>query len=217
MKRHGNQMKSNLWPASYSIFLPVTAADKAPYNGRDGNHYHEWCYCHIQHTPFWKRIEIQTIRMDKYLKGDVYIIMVICPSCKLLSYFTHAFLTTVAFSVAQLDSDEVFHPERVADTATGKWITLSVAGAIQLANCIHNPWKHDDTSTAEGGLMAKQMRVTVNGKCWSHALLLTDCVYLPGLEDKEVIFLLAKFVTESCGNTVTWQWWAPGSSRHQEH
>lgn len=47
-----------------------------------------------------------------------------------LSYFQEVFLTTVALSISQLSSDEIFHPEGMAHTTTSKRVTLSMAGAV---------------------------------------------------------------------------------------
>lgn len=65
---------------------------------------------------------------------NIYYVMFILydlyPFPPLRSYFQHVFLTTVALSISQFGSNKVFHPERVAHTAAGKGVTLSMAGAV---------------------------------------------------------------------------------------
>lgn len=65
---------------------------------------------------------------------NIYVMFILCnmyPFPPLLSYYQHVyFLTTIALSIGQLSSDEVFHPEGVAHTATGERVTLSMAGAV---------------------------------------------------------------------------------------
>lgn len=43
-------------------------------------------------------------------------------------------LTAVALCISKLNSDEVLHPERVADTAARERVTVAVTGAVQLAD-----------------------------------------------------------------------------------
>lgn len=43
-------------------------------------------------------------------------------------------LTTVALCISKLSSDEILHPERVADTAPCERVTLAVTRAVQLTD-----------------------------------------------------------------------------------
>lgn len=60
-------------------------------------------------------------------------------SCLAKSVANYSFnffhLTTVALCVSKLSSDEVLHPERLTDTSACEWVTLAVAGTVQLADC----------------------------------------------------------------------------------
>lgn len=49
-------------------------------------------------------------------------------------FLLHQHLTTVALCVPQLSSDEVLHPERMTHTPPGEGVTLSMAGAVELAH-----------------------------------------------------------------------------------
>ena len=46
-------------------------------------------------------------------------------------------LTTIAFSVAEEETNEILCPEGVADTLLGDGVTLPVPGASKQAHCSH--------------------------------------------------------------------------------
>lgn len=114
-------------------------------------------------------------------------------------------LTTVALRLSKLGSDEVLHPERVADAAPRERVTLAVTRAVELAD-----W---------GGRRQGRRRLHQSHST-SHAVAAlpspTDRIHPPGLEDEEVVLLFAQFVAQAQCNAEAGHRGAPWTAGHQE-
>lgn len=147
-----------------NLCSPFTATHHTPDKCCDCNHNHKWCYSDIEHAPLWKtmfgRQKKSCNCVETYLNRRCLIMW-----CTWWLQYSN--LTTVAFCISKLDSDEVLHPERVADTAACVCITLAVTRAVQLTDC---RWKWEESAARETSVWAEhisypQCRTQAHRRC----------------------------------------------------